>query len=126
LPELFVSSFTHEKDVIAVGVTYLHVVSWSFVASAVIFSCSSAFQGIGNTWPALASSGLRLLTFVLPVYWLSTQPDRQLKDIWYVSVASLALQALSSVVLLQAQFRKKLAPMVSEPPPATEGLPTAN
>jgi len=126
LPELFVSAFTHEKGVIAVGVTYLRVVSWSFVASAVIFSCSSVFQGIGNTWPALASAALRLVTFVLPVCWLSAQPNRQLKDIWYVSVASLAIQALSSVVLLQAQFRKRLAPMISEPPPATAGLPTTN
>ena len=31
------SVFSHDPDVIAIGVEYLHIVAWSFVASGVVF-----------------------------------------------------------------------------------------
>src|SRR5256885_8606047 len=72
--ELFIEGFTRQPDAVAVGSTYLRVISWNFLATGLIFTCSGLFQALGNTWPSLLSSGARLLTFVLPAVWLSTLP----------------------------------------------------
>jgi putative MATE family efflux protein len=67
--EWLVAAFAKDPGVIGVGAQYLRTVSWNFVASALIFSCSGMFQALGNTLPSLASSASRLLSFVLPALW---------------------------------------------------------
>jgi Na+-driven multidrug efflux pump len=104
---------------VAVGATYLRVISWNFVATGLIFTCSGLFQALGNTWPSLLSSGSRLLTFVLPAVWLSRLPHFTLMQVWYLSVATVTLQALTSLALLRREFRRELA----APPAATGGAP---
>jgi putative MATE family efflux protein len=109
-PEWFIEGFSRQPDVLAVGVPYLRIISWNFVATGLIFTCSGLFQALGNTVPSLLSSASRLLTFVLPVLLLSTLPHFTLNQVWYLSVASVALQALTSLALLQREFRRRLAP----------------
>jgi putative MATE family efflux protein len=116
-PEWFIHGFTRQPDVVAVGASYLRIISWNFVATGLIFTCSGMFQALGNTWPSLLSSGSRLLTFVLPVLLLSRQPHFTLTQVWYLSVATVSLQAVTSLVLLAREFRRKLA----TPPAATGG-----
>jgi len=108
-PGWLVTKFTNDPEVIAVGVRFLQVISWNFVASGLIFTCSGVFQGLGHTWPALVSTSSRILTFVLPAIWLATLPGLQLDHIWYLSVASVATQALLSLFLLQRVMRDRLA-----------------
>ena len=108
-PELFIYGFSREPGVVAVGATYLRVISWNFVAMGIVFSCSGLFQALGNTLPALLSSASRLLTFVVPAVWLSTRPGFTLMQVWYLSVATVALQALTSLWLLRREFRRRLA-----------------
>ena len=107
-PGWLVASFTSDPEVIAVGSHFLRIISWNFVASGLIFTCSGLFQGLGHTWPALASSSSRILTFVLPAIWLSTLPDLKLEQVWYLSVTSVALQAIVSLVLLRRVMRERL------------------
>jgi putative MATE family efflux protein len=107
-PDILVRGFTTEPEVVAIGVRYLQVMSWNFVAQGLIFTCSSMFQGLGNTQPAMLSMASRLPTFVLPIIWLSSQPNFSLEIVWYVSVASVAVQAVVSLVLLYRQFRARL------------------
>jgi putative MATE family efflux protein len=107
-PELFMRLFTDQAPVVQVGATYLRVISWNFVASGLIFSCSGVFQALGNTMPSLLSSASRLITYVLPVVWLSRQPGFQIIQVWYLSVATVTLQALISWLLLRREFRHKL------------------
>ncbi len=90
-----------QPDVVAVGGPYLRIISWNFVATGLIFTCSGIFQALGNTWPSLLSSGSRLLTFVLPALWLSKRPGFTLTEVWYLSVATVTLQALTSLALLR-------------------------
>ncbi len=108
-PDALVGVFTRDSGVVAVGAQYLQIVSWNFVANGLIFTCSSLFQALGNSWPSLLSSGSRLLTFVLPAAWLSKQPHFELKQLWYLSVGTVTLQAITSLWLLGAQFRRTLA-----------------
>jgi putative MATE family efflux protein len=108
-PELLVSAFTRDPQVVQIGSQYLRIVSWNFIGTGIIFTCSGLFQAIGNTWPALLSSSARILTFCVPAVWLSMQPGVQLEHFWYLSVASVVLQALMSLWLLRGEFHRRLA-----------------
>jgi Na+-driven multidrug efflux pump len=96
--------------VIAVGAQYLRITSWNFVAIGLVFACSGMFQAFGDTRPSLFSSSARMLTFVLPALWLARQPGVELRHLWYLSVASVSVQALTSLMLLRRQMRMKLQP----------------
>ncbi|HEU5319533.1 MAG TPA: MATE family efflux transporter, partial [Methylomirabilota bacterium] len=107
-PAALVRFFNADPGVVAVGAEYLRIVSWNFVASGLVLVTSSVFQGMGHTLPALASSALRLLFFALPAYALSHRPGFEMRHVWYLSVASVALQVCVNLWLLQLEFRKKL------------------
>jgi len=110
-PQVFIEFFSRQPDVVEVGATYLRIISWNFVATGLVFTCSGMFQALGNTWPSLASSASRLLTFVMPAVWLSTRPSFTLTEVWHLSVATVTLQALTSLTLLRREFRRKLGPL---------------
>jgi len=101
--------FNPDAAVVAFGSEYLRIISWNFLASGVVFVSSSIFQGMGNTLPPLASSSLRLLLFALPAYALSRQPGFEMRQVWYISVASVTLQLAVNLWLLHREFGRKLA-----------------
>jgi len=71
------------------------------------------FQGLGNTWPTIGSSVIRLFIFIVPVIWLSQQPEFKLEHVWYLSVASMFLQAVVALTLVRREFRRKLGPVAT-------------
>ena len=100
--------FTADLEVVRIGAEFLQVISWNFVAIGLVFTCSSMFQALGNTWPSLISTGMRLFFFALPAIWLSQQPGFTLLQVWYLSVGTTTLQALLSLWLLSGQLRERL------------------
>jgi putative MATE family efflux protein len=106
--DAFIRGFSNDPSVIAFGSDYLQIISLNFVAMGIVFTSSSAFQGIGNTWPPLISSATRLLFFALPALLLSRTPGFQIKHVWYLSVVSILLQAGTNLLLLRREFQKKL------------------
>jgi putative MATE family efflux protein len=108
-------AFTKDPTAIGVGTQYLQIISWNFVASGFVFTCSAVFQGLGNTVPAVVSSASRLVSFVLPVLWLSAQPHFEMIQVWYVSVASVASQAVFSLWLVRRELRLRLTPPATVP-----------
>ena len=110
-PELLLGGFSKDAETIAVGALFLRMVSLNSVAQGLIFVSSSMFQGLGNTRPVLLSSGARLLTYALPLLWLSTTPGFRIQHAWYLSIATTTLQAGLSVWLLHLEFRKRLLPL---------------
>lgn len=115
-PEAMVGFFSSEPDVIRVGALFLHLISWNFVLSGVIFICSGLFQALGNTVPSLVSSATRLFAYAVPAIWLTQQPNYQLEHVWYLSMASNVLQAVISVMLLRKQMRLQLgSPVATQP-----------
>jgi putative MATE family efflux protein len=114
-PEYFVGLFTKEPQALAVGTLFLRLISWNFVAQGLIFTCSSMFQGLGNTRPSLLSSCTRLVTYAVPAIWLSSRPDFRIEYVWYLSIATVTLQAVVSIVLLRREFKRRLTPMESTP-----------
>jgi putative MATE family efflux protein len=111
-PELLLRAFTADRDTIAVGAEFLQMVSLNLIAQGLIFLCSSIFQGLGHTTPQLISSTARLVTYAIPVLWLSARPGFRIEHIWYLSIATTNLQALLSLWLLRLEFRKRLVPMM--------------
>ena len=110
-----VHAFTAEPVASAVGAEYLRVISWNFVASGLVFTCSSFFQGMGNTVPALLSSASRIVSFLIPAFWLASQPEFRLLYLWYASLVSMTLQAVVSLWLVRREFRRRL-PLAVEVP----------
>ena len=111
-PQLLLEGFSKDPETIAVGALFLKMVSLNLVAQGVIFVCSSTFQGLGNTTPQLISSTVRLITYVIPILWLSTQAGFRVEHIWYVSIVTTTLQALLSLWLLRLEFSKRLVPQL--------------
>ena len=105
--------FSDDAAVLAVGSDFLHVVAWNFIATGLIFTCSSVFQALGHTLPSLLSSASRLITFALPAFWLSTRPGFSLQQLWWLSVTTVTLQALLSLWLLRSEMRSRLQPLAA-------------
>ena len=112
-PEMLLAPFTKDAQALAYGADYLRVVSWNFVASGVVFTCSSMFQGLGDTRPSLIASASRLVTFAAPAIWLANQPGLTLHTIWLLSVTSVYLQMALSLLLLRHQLKVKLTGLVA-------------
>jgi putative MATE family efflux protein len=104
----FIGAFTSDPEALSVGTGFLAVISWNFVCSGLVFTCSGMFQALGNTWPAIWSSATRLVTFVVPALWLSHRPGFHIEQVWHLSVATVILQALTSLWLLRGQLRTRL------------------
>ncbi len=114
-PATLIAGFTDEAPVIRIGAEFLAFISWNFVPSALTITCSSMFQALGNTVPALLSSASRLLTFVLPLLLLAHQPGLELRHVWWLVVGTTTLQALLSLGLLRREFRLQLRPAGVQP-----------
>jgi len=110
-PELLLGGLAKDAETMAVAALFLQMVSLNLVAQGLIFVCSSMFQGLGNTRPVLLSSGARLITYAMPVIWLSAQSGFRMVDVWRLSIATTTLQAALSLWLLRLEFRKRLVPL---------------
>jgi len=121
-PEVLIAFFTSEPEAQAVGATFLRIISWTFIAQGVVFTCSGVFQGLGNTIPAMLSSATRLAFFVPLAIWLSLQPGFHLDQVWWLSVTTLLFQAGLSYLLLRQQFKRRL---VDAPRPGTPAVAAA-
>ena len=108
-PDVPIGVFSSDPAVVAIGTEFLRIISWNFVATGIVFSCSGMFQALGNTVPSLISSGTRILTFATPAIWMSGQPWFELRHLWFLSVATVMGQALFSLWLVRGQLRRRLS-----------------
>ncbi|GEA10974.1 MATE family efflux transporter [Alteromonas sp. KUL49] len=104
--EYVVTFFTNDTEVALIAETYLTIICLNFVPSGIIFSCTGLFQGIGNTWPGLLSSSLRLVAFIIPLVWLTSQPNFHIEQVWYLSAATVLVQMTLNLYLAKGQLRK--------------------
>lgn len=108
-PEWLFVAFTDDAEVTAIAVGFIQLIALNFIPSGLIFTCSGMFQGLGNTWPSLISMSSRLFLFAVPAIWLSQQSYFRIEHIWYLSVATVILQALLSLFLVKQEMHKKLS-----------------
>jgi putative MATE family efflux protein len=110
-PDALVRVFSNDAAVIAVGVEYLRIISWNFVASGLIFVTSSMFQAMGNTIPSLLASFSRIAFIAIPALLLSRLAGFELRWIWYLSVIAILIQLTIILLLLRREFRLRLDPL---------------
>jgi putative MATE family efflux protein len=103
-----VGLFSTDPAAIDVGVEYLRIAAWNFVASGIVFVSSSMFQAMGNTIPSLVTSAARIAFVGVPVLLLARLPSFQLRWVWYLSVASVFVQMTLNLLLLRREFRLRL------------------
>jgi putative MATE family efflux protein len=115
-PHSLVDLFGIDAASTSVAVMFLQLMSWTLVAQGLVYTCSTMFQGFGNTLPSLISAGTRFVVFAVPAVWLSTQPQFRLEQVWYLLILSIVLQALVSAWLLCLEFRKRLPPLLEGAP----------
>ncbi len=107
-PRTLIGVFSKDPAVLDVGGVYLRIVSWTFIASGLIFVASSMFQAMGNTIPSLVASGVRVLLVAVPAIILSRTPGFHLNWIWYLSVGAVFIQLALSMFLLRREFSRRL------------------
>jgi Na+-driven multidrug efflux pump len=107
-PATLVGIFSKDPAVIAVGTEYLRIISWSYVASGLMFVASSTFQAMGNTVPSLLASAVRIGLVAVPAVILSRLPGFALHWIWYLSLGSVYVALAVSMLLLRREFRRRL------------------
>jgi putative MATE family efflux protein len=107
-PSGLIRIFTRDPAAIAVGDEYLRVVSWSFVASGIIFVAGSMFQAMGNTVPSIATSLVRIVVVLVPVLVLARRPGFELATIWRLAVVSMYVQLGLALVLLRREYGRRL------------------
>lgn len=110
-PELLLFGLAKDAQTIAVGAVFLQMISLNLVAQGLIWACSSIFVGLGNTTPSLVTSGTRVITYTVPIIWLSTRRDFRIEHVWYLSIVTTTLQAVLSLWLLRMEFKKRLSPL---------------
>lgn len=118
-PAALIGIFSADPAVIAVGDEYLRISSWNFVASGLIFVTASMFQAMGNTIPSLVTAFTRIVVVAIPAFLLSRLPGFEMRWIWYLSVLSVTLQLGLNLLVLQREFRLRLA---FAPQPAAPAL----
>jgi putative MATE family efflux protein len=106
--DIMVRAFSSDPAVVAVGVEYLNIVAFNFVASGIIFVSSSMFQAMGNTMPSLITSAARIVIIAVPVMMLARMPGFTLRSIWYISAAAVVVQLALNLLLLRREFRLRL------------------
>jgi putative MATE family efflux protein len=115
-PDALIRLLTKEPGVIDAGAEFLQIISWNLLASAVIFACGGLFQGMGNTVPALVSSGTRIALICGLALWASSQPGFQLHRLWFLSVCTTVVQAGLCAWFLRREFRRRLGGNVAVVP----------
>jgi putative MATE family efflux protein len=116
-----VGIFTGDPAAIDVGAQYLRIISWSFLASGVIFVTNSMFQAMGNTMPSVATSLVRIVVVAVPVLVLSRSPGFALTTIWYLAALSVFVQLGLALLLLRREFGRRLRFVA---PSMVDGMPT--
>jgi MATE family, multidrug efflux pump len=111
--EWLVRAFTAEPGAVAVATQFLKLVSLNFIASGVVFTCSAVFQGLGNTVPSVLSAATRIVCSLVPALWLMHQPEFRLVELWYISIASMTVQAIVSLWLVRSQLRRRMPDAVA-------------
>jgi putative MATE family efflux protein len=109
-PHALFAPFTSDPLVIATGVEYLRIASYSFAGSGVIFVSSSIFQAVGNSMPPLIASAARTILVVAIVFGVSTMAGFNLQWVWWISVVSVFLQVAINLLFLRYEFRTRLSP----------------
>ncbi|MCF2856382.1 MATE family efflux transporter [Pseudoalteromonas sp. SMS1] len=105
---LFLGPFSNDPNVVNMASVFLGYVCFNFVPAGYVLAASGMFQALGNAWPALISTAVRLSLFSLSLIVVAAHADFSIEQIWMLSVATVYVQAIVSFFLLRSELAKKL------------------
>ena len=105
-PKALISIFSNSNEVIYYGVIYLRIFAIGYVMVGTIMVASSAFQGLGKTYPSLVGAVVDNalfagLVFTLPVYF-----SWEIQSIWWIKLATAAAETVVVAVWLKHELTK--------------------
>ena len=103
-PEELIGIFSNDPDVIHFGVIYLAIFSLGYVAVATIMVVTSAFQGLGKTYPCLIGAALDNALFAGLVLTLPAFFGWGIQSVWWIKLAT----AIAEMVVVAAWLRSEL------------------
>jgi len=103
-PKFLIGIFSNNSDVVYFGVIYLRIFSIGFVMVGTIMMASSAFQGLGKTYPSLVGAVVDNalfagLVFTLPVYF-----SWGIQAIWWIKLATAAVETAVVAIWLRHEL----------------------
>ena len=103
-PQILIGIFSNNSVVVHFGVIYLRIFSIGFVTVGTIMVASSAFQGLGKTYPSLIGAVVDNalfagLVFTLPVYF-----SWGIQAIWWIKLATAAAETAVVAVWLKHEL----------------------
>ncbi|RXJ73691.1 MATE family efflux transporter [Veronia nyctiphanis] len=113
-PEIMLTPFSSDPEVILVAATFLSFIGFNFVPTGIVMTSSGMFQSFGNTLPSLASTFIRVGTFSLCLIYLVSKDNFEVTTIWLLSVSTVFVQAAISYTLLQKAMKKKVYGRMSD------------
>ena len=120
-PQVLIGIFSNNSAVIHFGVIYLRIFSIGFVMVGTIMVASSAFQGLGKTYPSLVGAVVDNalfagLVFTLPVYF-----SWGIQSIWWIKLATAAAETVVVAIWLRHELTNVRSNFAIDHRP--EGLP---
>jgi len=105
-PQALISIFSNNSEVLHFGVAYLRIFAIGFVMVGTIMVASSAFQGLGKTYPSLVGAVVDNalfagLVFTLPVYF-----SWGIQSVWWIKLATAAAETMVVAVWLKRELTK--------------------
>ena len=110
-PADIIGIFSKNPDVIRYGVVYLEIFSLGFVMVGTIMVVTSAFQGLGKTYPSLIGALLDNALFAAFVFTLPAFFGWGIQSVWWIKVASAAAEMVVVVLWLRWELQKVQANM---------------
>jgi len=120
--QILIGIFSNNSEVINFGVIYLRIFSIGFVMVGTIMVASSAFQGLGKTYPSLVGAVVDNalfagLVFTLPVYF-----SWGIQSVWWIKLATAAVETAVVAVWLKRELTNVRSSFTTNCQPAKFGL----
>jgi len=117
-PQALISIFSNNSEVIQFGVIYLRIFAIGFVMVGTIMVASSAFQGLGKTYPSLVGAVVDNalfagLVFTLPVYF-----SWGIQSVWWIKLATAAAETVVVAFWLRHELTNVRSSFAINPRPA--------
>ena len=125
MPALILRAFLNEPEVIGIGVTYLHIVGFTYVLYAVLFVSNGIINGGGHTLATTVFSVISLWGIRLPLAAILPRYLGDVRGIWYAMLSSVACgMVMSLAYYASGRWKRSIARGADQPPaPARDSGP---
>ena len=105
-PQVLIRIFSSSSEVIHFGVIYLRIFAIGFIMVGTIMVASSAFQGLGKTYPSLIGAVVDNALFAGLVFTLPAWLGWGIESVWWIKLATAAAETVVVALWLKYELTK--------------------